>query len=130
MERLVHAGRDMNTENYRQQLLELELEITKRTAKRVNEARELSDATPISAGDRSVDDEIADEELTEAELDWRRLRQIRAALRRIDDGTYGRCSVDGQPIDEARLQAVPWTPYCRKHQQEIEERRQLRTPTL
>lgn len=29
--------------------------------------------------------------------------------------TYGICIVDGEPIDEGRLEAVPWTPYCRKH---------------
>jgi len=120
----------MKTEAYRQRLLELELEITERIATRVDEARELSDAASVSASDRAVDDEIADEALTEAELDWRRLRQVRDALRRIDEGTYGRCAVDAQPIDEARLQAVPWTRYCRQHQQEIEERRQMRTPTL
>jgi len=120
----------VNTQDHRQRLLELELEITQRIAKRVEDARELSDDSPISGTDRSVDDEIADEQLTEAELDWRRLRQVRDALRRIDEGTYGRCAVDAQPIDEARLQAVPWTRYCRQHQQEIEERRQMRTPTL
>jgi DnaK suppressor protein len=120
----------VNTEQYRQRLLELELELTERIARRVEDARELSDDAAVGAGDRSVDDEIADEELTEAELDWRRLRQVRDALRRIDEGSYGRCSVDGGPIDEKRLQAVPWTLYCRQHQQQIEERRSLRTPSL
>jgi DnaK suppressor protein len=126
-----HArGFDVNTDDYRKRLLELELEITERIAKRVEDARELADDAPVSAGDRSVDDEIADEQLTEAELDWRRLRQVRDALQRVDEGTYGRCAVDGQPIDDKRLQAVPWTVYCRDHQQQIEERRQIRTPSL
>ena len=121
---------DVNTDDYRKRLLELELEITERIAKRVEDARELADDAPVSAGDRSVDDEIADEQLTEAELDWRRLRQVRDALQRVEEGTYGRCAVDGQPIDDKRLQAVPWTVYCRDHQQQIEERRQIRTPSL
>jgi hypothetical protein len=25
---------------------------------------------------------------------------------------------------------VPWTPYCLKHQRELEERAQIRTPSL
>jgi RNA polymerase-binding transcription factor DksA len=29
-----------------------------------------------------------------------------------------------------RLDAVPWTPHCLKHQQEIEEQARLRTPSL
>jgi RNA polymerase-binding transcription factor DksA len=55
---------------------------------------------------------------------------VRAALRRIEDGTYGRCVVDGEPIGEKRLEAVPWTPYCLQHQAELEERARIRTPSL
>ena len=45
-----------------------------------------------------------------AETDSAILAQVRAALARIADGTYGRCTVDGGPIDEKRLESVPWTP--------------------
>jgi DnaK suppressor protein len=55
---------------------------------------------------------------------------VRVALRRIEAGTYGRCIVDGEPIDEKRLEALPWTPYCLKHQTELEERAGTRTPSL
>jgi RNA polymerase-binding protein DksA len=40
------------------------------------------------------------------------LAEIDAALRRIDDGTYGTCRVCGRPIGEERLEAVPWTTLC------------------
>ena len=40
--------------------------------------------------------------------------QIRAALRRIADGSYGACARCGEEIAEARLDAIPWTPLCRK----------------
>jgi RNA polymerase-binding transcription factor DksA len=36
------------------------------------------------------------------------LEEIDAALKRIDDGTYGICEVDGTPIEFDRLQALPW----------------------
>jgi DnaK suppressor protein len=55
---------------------------------------------------------------------------VQAAILRIDDGTYGRCVVDGGPIDDKRLESLPWTPYCLKHQQELEERAPIRTPSL
>jgi DnaK suppressor protein len=58
------------------------------------------------------------------------LNQVRDALKRIDEGTFGTCVVDGKPIEDARLQAVPWTPYCLKHQQLREETGSARTPTL
>lgn len=40
--------------------------------------------------------------------------QIRAALRRIEDGTYGVCVKCGDQIPRARLDAVPHTPTCIK----------------
>lgn len=41
------------------------------------------------------------------------IAQIRAALARIEDGTYGECMRCGAEIAEARLDALPWTPLCR-----------------
>jgi RNA polymerase-binding transcription factor DksA len=35
------------------------------------------------------------------------LAEIEAALQRVDDGTYGVDEVTGDPIDPARLEAVP-----------------------
>jgi RNA polymerase-binding protein DksA len=43
------------------------------------------------------------------------LRQIDAALQRIEDGTYGVCEVCGKPIGEERLRAIPWTTRCIDH---------------
>lgn len=42
------------------------------------------------------------------------ITQIRAALARIDDGTYGDCVRCGDTIAEARLDVLPWTPLCRR----------------
>lgn len=40
------------------------------------------------------------------------LGEIDAALGRIDDGTYGRCTACGRQIDEERLEAVPYAILC------------------
>jgi len=40
------------------------------------------------------------------------LFEIDAALKRIEDGTYGICEVCGKPIGAARLEAIPWTRLC------------------
>jgi len=37
------------------------------------------------------------------------LREIDAALQRIDEGVYGICEVMGTPINQDRLEATPWT---------------------
>lgn len=41
------------------------------------------------------------------------IRMIEAALVRIDDDEYGFCTKCGAEIGEARLDAVPYTPFCR-----------------
>lgn len=40
------------------------------------------------------------------------LRNVRAALARIEDGSYGTCLHCDEEIKPKRLEAVPWTPYC------------------
>jgi DnaK suppressor protein len=40
------------------------------------------------------------------------LGQIDAALRRIEEGTYGQCEECGRGIPKARLDAIPYTPLC------------------
>lgn len=40
------------------------------------------------------------------------LREIKAALRRIRDGSFGTCIVCESSISPKRLGAVPWAPRC------------------
>jgi RNA polymerase-binding transcription factor DksA len=41
------------------------------------------------------------------------MRAIRAALIRIDEGDYGQCQKCGAEIGEARLDLLPFTPFCK-----------------
>lgn len=43
------------------------------------------------------------------------IKAIKAALKRIEDGTYGYCVISGEKIPKERLDAVPHTPFCAKH---------------
>jgi DnaK suppressor protein len=69
----------------------------------------------------SADNHLADtaSETYERELDegleedaQDQLRQVEAALQRLEAGEYGTCSVCGKPIPVERLEAVPWTTLC------------------
>jgi DnaK suppressor protein len=51
------------------------------------------------------------------------LRDLEWATDRLEDGTYGRCQVCGQPIGEARLEARPAARYCLEDQRAIERDR-------
>ena len=120
----------MNVQDYKRRLLELETRLSTRAAGERELARAQVIDTAADTGDVSVADEAVSEDFTEAELDATVLQQVRDALRRIDDGTFGRCVVDGGPIEAKRLEAVPWTPYCLKHQTLLDASSRPRTPTL
>ncbi len=40
------------------------------------------------------------------------LRNVRAALARVEDGSFGTCLHCEEEISPKRLNAVPWAPYC------------------
>jgi DnaK suppressor protein len=43
------------------------------------------------------------------------LAEIDAALKRIDEGTYGKCVQGGEDIGLERLEAMPWASLCIDH---------------
>jgi DnaK suppressor protein len=49
------------------------------------------------------------------------LAQVRAALARFEQGTYGLCERCGEEIDPARLQALPYAALCMVCQQHLEQ---------
>jgi RNA polymerase-binding transcription factor DksA len=87
----------------------------------VDETGDLASGSDNHLGDFGT--ETFERELDEglAEGAERQLQQIDAALRRIEDGTYGACAVDGKPIPVERLRAVPWATLCIDHQREQEQ---------
>src|SRR5262245_46766404 len=123
------VGYTMNLDHYRRRLLEMEQELVQRLGEEVETVRTVRD-DPTDVGDSANVDELNDEYLALGQTDFAVLTQVRAALDRIDEGTYGRCAVDGQPIEEKRLESIPWTPICLKHQRELEERARRPTPSL
>jgi RNA polymerase-binding protein DksA len=68
-----------------------------------------TDNHPADTASATYDREL-DEGLEESAQNT--LRQIDAALARIEDGTYGICEICGKPIGEERLRAIPWATRC------------------
>ena len=63
-------------------------------------------------GDAATDTFDRDLTLSLVSFEQEKLYEIEAALKRIDDGSYGICELTGRPIPERRLEAVPWTRFC------------------
>lgn len=51
----------------------------------------------------------------------RSLQQVEEALERLDNGAYGVCESCGQPIDPARLEALPHAARCLDCQRRLEQ---------
>jgi RNA polymerase-binding transcription factor DksA len=47
-----------------------------------------------------------------ADADVAELREIHAALERIERGIFGRCDTCESPVEEQRLEHVPWERHC------------------
>jgi RNA polymerase-binding transcription factor DksA len=75
---------------------------------------------PIHMADIGTDTYDQDFMLGMAETERQRLREIDAALGRIEDGTYGVCQMTGKPIPKARLNAKPWAKYTVEAARELE----------
>ena len=50
------------------------------------------------------------------------LTLVQAALKRIEDGTYGKSVVSGKPIPEKRLEVIPWADRTVEEEEQAEER--------
>ncbi|MEK7080047.1 MAG: hypothetical protein AAB883_01105 [Patescibacteria group bacterium] len=114
----------MNTESYKQRLTEekgtLESELA--TIGQRNPSNPADwEARPSETGQEADPNDQADlmesysennAILTDLEL---RYNTVLAALSRIEDGTYGKCKVDGSDIEPERLDADPAASTCKTH---------------
>jgi DnaK suppressor protein len=80
---------------------------------------EVSDRKDEAGLNQSLSTDDAQEERDRAEL-----RQVEAALHRLDVGSYGDCADCGEAIDMQRLLALPAAERCAPCQTAFEQRQQ------
>lgn len=114
----------IDKEDLRRRLTERERELSEEIARFNQDAR---DSRPSDVED-PIDEVIASQakagSFAVSDIASETLLQVRAALERLDSGDYGTCAGCGRPIEEVRLNAVPWTPYCREDQEKHDRERQ------
>lgn len=76
--------------------------------------------TVMDDGDLSVVDLSEDISLKQLSTHRETLIKIDAALRKLEDGTYGVCEECGDEISEERLKIMPFAIYCRDCQEKKE----------
>jgi len=62
--------------------------------------------------DSASNDRERDLLLSLNQRDRQKLIMIEDAIKRIDNGTYGKCPYGNEVLDEERLRAMPFTRYC------------------
>ncbi len=97
-------------------LAKIEQQLRARLAELTERADEVADelAEPLDNDMEEQLTEIDDQEVNQGLDDMvnQEIMQVRAALSRIEDGTYGTCSNCGKDIAPARLEAQPMATRC------------------
>jgi DnaK suppressor protein len=107
----------MNFEHYKQLLLARQNELTDDVKRYDSEVLDSQVAEVGDAEDMSVSDLAKSQAADLSSTATGELGLVQGALKRIENGTYGICIECGEDIPSARLEAVPWAPYCLKDQE-------------
>jgi DnaK suppressor protein len=113
---LTRARRELEAERER---LKAALEAVNHTGSVVEETGDISTGPGDHLADAATDTFMRELDGGLEENAEHLLSEIDAALRRVEDGTYGTCVVCGKPIGEERLEAVPYASLC------IDDKRRL-----
>jgi RNA polymerase-binding transcription factor DksA len=81
---------------------------------------------PIHMADIGTDNYEREFTIGLIENETETLKEIDAALERIENGTYGICQATRKPISKARLKVVPWTRYCVAYERSQEQKQDRR----
>lgn len=83
--------------------------------------RELSSAEqhPSELASETIGLELDQSVQKHAELE---LAELEEAVKRVNSGSYGNCEACGQPIGEARLEALPTARFCIEDQSKQDRR--------
>lgn len=87
--------------------------------------RTLRDDPPAERSGADAGADLTEAERVRAMLDvaFRQRSAVLSALKRLDDGTYGRCVDCARPVPEGRLAARPEADRCVQCQAKAERRR-------
>ena len=94
-------------EYFRQILVNWKDELLKESSQTLNNLQNVENSAKPDLTDRASDEIDRTFELRTRDRERKLINKIKAALKRIEDGTYGYCEETGEPISLKRLQARP-----------------------
>ena len=116
---------EIDKEKIKKKLLEeknsLEYELEKIARRNPENPDDWEPTPPPASGATADKNEVADRfedfeerRSTEIQLELR-LNNVKKAIKKIENGSYGLCEVDNEPIEPDRLEANPAATTCIKH---------------
>ena len=94
-------------EYFRQILFNWKDELLKESSQTLNNLQNVENSAKSDLTDRASEEIDRTFELRTRDRERKLINKIDAALKRIEDGTYGYCDETGEPISLKRLQARP-----------------------
>jgi RNA polymerase-binding transcription factor DksA len=113
-------ARSHHLRKQRDRLLKLREDISKQLHQLTAEACEETPNYSMHMADAASDSFDRDLVLGLASFEQEGLYEVDAALKRIEDGSYGFCELTGKPIPRARLEAIPWTRFSLEAENQLE----------
>jgi DnaK suppressor protein len=99
----------VDTDTMKKRLQERLDVLSKRTEKIQSDLRQPGEKDSQERATEAENDEVL-EQLGEVEI--AEIEQVRSALTRIEEGSYGSCISCGGPIRDGRLQVLPFATQC------------------
>ena len=97
----------LSASHYEKVLKQLEVELAPRVSGGIPAAEKLPDPMDFQLALNDTNLEVASRT-----INYQKLQQVRQALDRVKDGTYGSCADCEEEIPHVRLNAVPWAERC------------------
>ena len=106
---------------YEESLRKRQTELEQEVARTVEQAKSTATEETQDVADQAVSGYQKEMLFTAGTHHHLQLAQVRTALQRISDGSYGTCQRCERAIGSKRLEALPWTSYCIDCQEQIEK---------
>lgn len=114
-------------ESFKERLLARKKELRDAMARVEQDGRSAQEGEVQDFGDRATMTYAKETLFQQDTQEHLLLTEVEEALRRVDEGSYGNCLECGDPIEEKRLDAVPWANFCMRCQERLEQQAKVET---
>jgi DnaK suppressor protein len=113
---------DRKWKRHHDMLLKLREDLRSHRGNRAESAKLQPSVFSLHSAEAASDQYETDFALSLLSSEQNAVYEIDEALSRIRNGTYGICELTEKPIEEERLEAIPWTRFSAAAQRELEQR--------